>query len=411
MEKIIHQFKKNKSLFSFMALSYFDKAVIFLLPLLVLQLFKDQTVYLSIEYIYSITIVIIPFLDLGLSGYFFYIYRNEPDKRKVVNDITRIFHLIYFGLCLIGIALIAVHYYIYPIDNYIIYIVARAVFVITFSFLASYYRLINKPHNGLYVTIGSNVLSLLFLFSYVLLGLQFELWLIFIGQILFCILYFLKVSRDILLKWSRLYKKLRIAKTLKLSLLFSWPSIIQVFIMMYIANYGKIHALDNMTVDDGTLLSLTQRFSMLIQLTHASVLAFIIKEMYISGNILEIKKGILFKYLLLLSASTFVVLFIIIGYLVYYDYEFGNVAFIVLAITLYTYIWCITSYLETYYSRENKNSIKLYLAGINAIFFILILSLNALGYLERIVLAMLVSTLITLIASIIILKKRKYYLT
>jgi O-antigen/teichoic acid export membrane protein len=179
---------------------------------------------------------------------------------------------------------------------------------------------------------------------------------------------------------------------------------------MYIANYGKIHALDNMSLDDGTLLSLTQRFSMLIQLTHASVLAFMIKEMYVTGNVKEIQKGILYKYLLLLTASTFVVLVIIMGYLVYYDYELSNIVFIVLAITIYTYIWCITSYLETYYSRENKNSIKLYLAIINGFFFILILSLKDLGYLERITLAMLVSTLITLVASIIILIRRNYYL-
>ncbi|MEZ4792893.1 MAG: hypothetical protein R2783_05385 [Gelidibacter sp.] len=410
MKRIIQQFHKNKSLFSFMALSYFDKAIIFLLPLLVLQLFKDQTVYLSIEYIYSITIVVIPFLDFGLSGYFFYLYRNAQDKKKVINDITRLFHLVYFALCIVGIALIVVHYFIFKIDDYIIYIVSRAVFVMTFSFLASYYRLINKPHKGLYVTIVANVLSLLFLFIYVFLGLQFELWLIFIGQILFCIVYFIKVARDVILKWSRVYKKLQISPTIKQSLLFSWPSIIQVFIMMYIANYGKIHALDNMSLDDGTLLSLTQRFSMLIQLTHASVLAFMIKEMFVSGHEKEIQKGILFKYLLLLTASTFAVLAMIIGYLVYYDYEFGNVVFIVLAITIYTYIWCITSYLETYYSRENKNSIKLYLALINGFFFILILSLKDFGYLERITLAMLVSTSITLMASIVILKKRKYYL-
>ena len=79
-----------------MVLSYCDKAVIFLLPILVLQIFKDQTVYLSIEYIYSVTIVIIPFLDLGLVGYFFYIYRNKEDKRKIVNEVTKIFHVVYF---------------------------------------------------------------------------------------------------------------------------------------------------------------------------------------------------------------------------------------------------------------------------------------------------------------------------
>ena len=91
---------------------------------------------------------------------------NEPNKKKVIIEITRIFHLIYFTLCIIGIGSIVFHYYIYNIDEHIIYIVSRAIFVMAFSFLASYYRLINKPHNGLYVTIIANVLSLIFLFFF-----------------------------------------------------------------------------------------------------------------------------------------------------------------------------------------------------------------------------------------------------
>ena len=159
-----------------MALSYFDKAVIFLLPILVLQLFKDQTVYLSIEYIYSVTIVIIPFLDLGLVGYFFYIYRNKEDKRQIVNEVTKIFHIVYFILFALGLGIICVHYYVFSIDDNIIYIVSRAIFLSTFAFLSSYYRLKNKPERGLYVTITANVISLIFLFIYVLLGLEFDLW-------------------------------------------------------------------------------------------------------------------------------------------------------------------------------------------------------------------------------------------
>ena len=103
-----------------MALSYFDKAVIFLLPILVLQLFKDQTVYLSIEYIYSVTIVVIPFLDLGLAGYFYYIYRNKEDKQAILKKVLRIFHLLYGVLLIIGILLVAIHYFIFPFDDYII---------------------------------------------------------------------------------------------------------------------------------------------------------------------------------------------------------------------------------------------------------------------------------------------------
>tara|TARA_B110000046_G_scaffold164711_1_gene180494 strand:+ start:37802 stop:38995 length:1194 start_codon:yes stop_codon:yes gene_type:complete len=396
-----------------MALSYFDKAVIFLLPILVLQLFKDQTVYLSIEYIYSVTIVIIPFLDLGLVGYFFYIYRNKEDKRQIVNEVTKIFHIVYFILFALGLGIICVHYYVFSIDDNIIYIVSRAIFLSTFAFLSSYYRLKNKPERGLYVTITANVISLIFLFIYVLLGLEFDLWVIFIGQILFCVLYFFKVARLIILKWRKQYQNTQIKSVLKASILFSWPSIIQVFIMMYIANYGKINALEMMSLNDGTLLSIIQRFSMLVQLTHGALLAFMIKEIYVSGNILEIKTNLLKKYFAALVFSIFCVLCLTIGYFSFNDVHY-DLNRLILALTFiigYTFIWCFTSYLEVYYSRENKNKIKLYLAIINAIFFVGILNISGLGYLEKITAAMFFSTLVTFIISLAVLKQRKYYLS
>ena len=394
-----------------MALSYFDKAVIFLLPILVLQLFKDQTVYLSIEYIYSITIVIIPFLDLGLAGYFYYVYRNKEDKEAIINRVVKIFHLLYFGLFTLGAGLIVCHYFIFPFEDYIVYIVSRALFLCTFAFLSSYYRLLNKPQNGLFVTISANIISLLVLFIYVFLEMEFELWLIFIGQILFCVIYFIKIVINLISKWHQQYHELQIAKLIKASLVFSWPTILQVFIMMYIANYGKINALDKMSLDDGTLLSLVQRFCMLIQLTHTSVLAFIIKDIYVVGDDKEIKKSNLYKYLFLITASTAAVLCLIFGYFSFYDYNFENFVFVVASIITYTYFWCIVSYLEIYYSRENKNIIKLYLACFNGLIFISVLLIDSLGYLEKITTAMFLSTFITMIVSLIILKRSKYYLS
>src|SRR5690606_24557555 len=171
----------------------------------------------------------------------------------------------------------------------------RLLFVLATVFFASYYRLTNRPEKAVYITLFSNVLSLSFLFGYFFSGLEFSLWLIFIGQILFAVFYLFKCVRDVFLKENEDFDNYKLKKLIISALLFSWPSIIQVFIMMYIANYGKLNALNSMSLDEGTLLSLTQRGSMLIQLTHASILAFLIKEIYVEKDILSIRKGILFK--------------------------------------------------------------------------------------------------------------------
>src|SRR5690606_39088827 len=95
LEKIIGFFNNNKTLFRFMSLSYLDKAIIFLLPLLVFQFFKDEKVYVSIEYIYSVTTVIIPLIDLGLSGYFFYVYRNSKNHETTLKTFVKSFQRLY----------------------------------------------------------------------------------------------------------------------------------------------------------------------------------------------------------------------------------------------------------------------------------------------------------------------------
>lgn len=395
-----------------MALSYFDKAVIFLLPILVLQLFKDQTVYLSIEYIYSVTIVVIPFLDLGLAGYFYYIYRNKEDKQAILKKVLRIFHLLYGVLFIIGILLVAIHYFIFPFDDYIIYIVSRALFLCAFAFLSSYYRLINKPHLALVVTISANVISLIVLFLYVLLGMQFELWIIFIGQILFCIIYFTKIISKVISKWHLEYRELDIVKLIKDSLAFSWPTILQAFIMMYIANFGKINALDKMSLDDGVLLSLTQRFSMIIFLTHSSLLAFFVKELYTIDDLFHIKKKLLFKYLSMLMTSVALVAVVSALYLFLNkeNLDLGRAATISSLIIIYTLMSCILAYLEMHYGRENKNIIKLYIAVFLGAVFMLLLYMINLDFLEKITLSMFVSTFAALLLSVFILYKRNYKL-
>lgn len=410
MEKIITLFKNNKMLFRFMALSYLDKAIIFLLPLLVFQFFKDQLVYVSIEYIYSITTVIIPLIDLGLSGYFFYAYRNSKDQEATLKAFVNSFQRLYLLISCLGLCFIAVNYYGFEYEPFIVFIVSRLLFVLATVFFASYYRLTNRPEKAVYITLFSNVLSLIFLFAYFFSGLEFSLWLIFIGQILFAIFYFLKCVLDVFFKRHEGFDHSKLKKLVINALLFSWPSIIQVFIMMYIANYGKINALTKMSLDHGVLLSLVQRFSMLIFLTHSSIWAFIVKDIYVEKNLFVIERKMLYKYLVFLTLASVFVIIVNQLFLVYNYVDLLRASTVSALIIGQTFFACIHAYLEMHYGRENKNIIRLYLAIFSGTVFIVLLMVLNMNFLERISIAMFVSTFATLLLSIFVLYRRNYKL-
>ena len=326
-----------------MALSYFDKAIIFLLPLVVLFFFKDKTVYVSIEYIYSITVVIIPLIDLGLSGYFLYAYRNSINREKSVNIFVNVFQRIYIFLFILGAAILIINYSLVEFNEFLLFIISRLLFVLATVFLASYFRLTNNPEKAVYITILSNILSLAFLVLYFLFDIEFSMWLIFFGQIIFAVGYFFKSLIDVFFLNGKV-SKLSVKAVIKQSLIFSWPSIIQVFIMMYIVNYGKINVLTKMTLDDGVLLSLVQRLSMVIFLTHSSIWAFLIKDVYIEKNLFIIKRSIVYKYLVFLTLALMVIT-IVAGVYIFYNYTyFTRVSLISILIIGQVFFACIYNY-------------------------------------------------------------------
>lgn len=395
-----------------MALSYLDKAVIFLLPIIVLFFFRDKTVYVSIEYIYSITIVLIPLIDVGLSTYFFYQYRNSDDHNKTVETFKKVFQRLYLVISFLGLFAILLNLFVFEYEKFIVFIVFRILFVLVTTFLASYYRLINKPEKVVLITIVSNFISLSFLLFYFFFDYDFSLWLIFAGQILFSLFYFFKSFNLVFLVKQSTVSFNKIKTVLKGSVMFSWPTIIQIFLIMYITNYGKIHALTNMPIEDGVLLSLIQRFSMVIFLTHSSLLAYMVKSIYIEKNILGINKKILFKYLGLLI-MTMIIVMLISGIYLVYNYDQDNVQrpiFIATLIIVQTFMSCVYAYLELNYGRENKNIIKLYLAIFGAVLFFSLLMFLKIDFLEKIAIAMFISTFASLLLSVTILYKRNYKL-
>ncbi|MDO1502195.1 hypothetical protein Q2T40_18840 [Winogradskyella maritima] len=402
-------FLNNKGLLKYMALSYFDKAIIFLIPLLVFKFFDDAAIYLNIEYIYSVSTVVIPLVDLGLSSYFYYAYRHSEDRKATQQKFTRNFNVLFLTLSSIGLGLILFQKNDLVDIIFIEFIVVRVLFTILSVYYSSYFRLSGEPQKALYVTLSSNVISILFIGAYFFLDIDFSLILVFLGQIICVFIYIIFVIIGFVMSKHSDLDFNSLKNIFFRSLRFSWPTILQAFIMMYITNYGKINALTKLNLDDGVLLSLTQRFSMVIFLMHTSILSYFAKDIFI-GETYGIQKKYFNKYIILLTTTMLVILFLVVGYVAYsYETAVRELTISVLLV-VGTYFSCVIAYLEVHYSRENKNIFKLYLAILSGAIFMFVLWTYNNDFLSSFALAMNLSAFGCLTITVWILYKRNYKL-
>lgn len=400
-------FNENRGLISFTFFNLIDKAFVFLLPFAVLTLFHAKAEYVQLEYIISTVNIFATFSDLGVNGYMFYLYQRTQEKSIAITISRFTSERIFLLLLLVSILIVFFHTYLATIDVLIYYILTRVLFHYITTFFTSYFRLLDEPIKAVYVSLIVNVTSLLFLLIAYQSGVTFSLWLIFVPQAGLVLFYLLKIVIEFKPNALSLKKS---ANTIIDSLKFSWPSIIQVFLMVYMANYGKINALDKLSTQEAVFLGYTLRFCMIIQLAHASLVGFYAKSILsgedqysMSNKILKLYAGVL------LLCYGFVVAALVIQQ-TYFSVEPGRYMLVIL-FSLYTLFWCFYSYLEMYYARINRNRIKLYLTFAILMVFIGILNLLPFDLLYNIAFAMFCSIFIGLILNIIILKKLKFRLS
>ena len=235
------------------------------------------------------------------------------------------------------------------------------------------------------------------------------LWLIFIPQLVLVLYYLVRIVST--LDKSSFSFRASVNTILK-SLEFSWPSIIQVFLMVYMANYGKVNALDKLPKEDAVFLGYSLRFCMLIQLAHASLVGFYAKSILAGEDLLNISTGIMKLYA---GTLIFTIILVVSGTFIYQAYiireeHLNERILLIVLLSMYTLLWCFYSYLEMYYARINMNRIKMYLTF--AILFVFIVALKFLpfGLLQNIAYAMFLSILVGLIANILVLKKLNFRL-
>ena len=404
-QNIIKIKNKNKGLIYYGLWNILDKGFVFLLPILVLKLFNASEEYIQLEYIISIVTLVATFFDGGLNSYMFYFYQKAKDKRNALIISQKINAFFYSILLFTGLLLILFDFFIIEINDFLIFIVFRCLFIYFSKYLISYYRLKDKPTNAIYFSLSVNFLTAFVLLFYYLNKEVFNLYYYFGPQIIAIFL----TSFFVLKSFKKLQKiKIKFWNYIKNSFLFSWPMIIQAALMMYLANYGKIYALDNLTENEGVILGLTTRLSIIIQLAHGTFIGYYAKKILINENFLIIQKSLLIQYLIILF-SCFAIVVILITTINYtFNFELHNLLIIQSLLILYTLFWCIFSYFELYFQRINKNIYKLYFVIVNVILFSGLIIMLPYEFLLKFSISLFLSTAIVLIINFFTLKKLSF---
>lgn len=341
--------RNNRSLFLYLFLTYLDKGLYFILPIAVLYFTKDSSIYNKVEYICSITNILVPFLSF-ISSYSFFGYKEAKDKRIFIQE-----YLLYSNSAVIavGIACMVLANLMAlcgfnSMDGIALFLSIRTTFYVFVQYINCYYRLVDKPVKSLFYSIVINITSLITIAGLFLVnGNKFATEGFFLPELLaivFSILFIVRSKRD---KVDFSSIRVFIINATR----FSWPIILNSTAVAFVANYGKIYAYNFLTDYEMYCLSFLLRIVMIIEMAHASLVSFFSKDIYL--------KGFTKKFLITYSS---IICFTIVG--VSCLMHIYNCVFAERYIPLNGSFWLVIFYalfhmigavLEIDYGRNNKN--------------------------------------------------------
>jgi len=348
-------FKINSEFYKFTTLNILDKAIAYVTPLLILHFFNDIYLYNSIEFVYSMTLIINIVIDFGLRGYMNYSFRFEKKVEDYTSSIIKTFNflLLIYSILFILIFLISKNYL--QIDYTIIYLIfLRGIYLSIINIYRVYFRLNSNPIYIFIISIPIQIFTVILILIIYHFNKQFYLHYFFISILIFLIFYFIKM----ILKKEIQFNLFENIKFIKQSLKYYWAIIFSSIISIMIGNYAKVYSYLNLSEIETAKISFLLRTLMLIQLMHASFAAFNLKKIF-SNSSKVISKKLFYSYLIILLFSSILVMIFISTYSKYLDLNYTiDLTFIFLYI--YVLSWCVGAYFEQYISKFNKNISILY---------------------------------------------------
>jgi hypothetical protein len=366
--------KNLQNIYSYSVLNFIDKGLIFLTPLIILKFFDDKVLYNTIEYVYSISTILVIFFDLGLKNYIFFYLKKSKTYNHDLNNINNTFYFYIFYI-FVFLGIILTLYYLNNLNHlkYILgLIIIRILYLTIINFYKIVYRANDIPSKIFIFSIPVSLVTFVLLYiNYVFLNFD-NLLIFFMAQSLFLILYII-VKFNFKSIVTKINSKIIL---LKKSLKFTFPLMLSVMFYNSMMNYGKIYSFNFLNVEEMTFLSFSQRLFIILTFFHATYIGFFQKKIYLTSDN-HFNKRLFINYFLLIILINIILTFSSSYISTIFNVRITNFNIIVLLST-HSCLWCFSAYFETYLTKTNNNNFIMKSTIFSMIVFIF--TLNILTY-------------------------------
>ena len=371
LTSILKNYRQRKGLIFFFILTYFDKVVSFALPLSILFIIKDKSLYTLVEVAFSYATILMVLIELGLSNYLFWGYKESENKDLFIEKSQVFFRGSILFYCILSALLLS---YLYTINHELLILFSvvaiRALFNYFVNFYSNIYRLKDIPSRIYLITVIVNLSSFFLLLMAYQFGMQYSILYFFLPSMILV----LGVSIKFLFQ-IRLFVFHEFLSFLKRALKFSWPIILNILTMSFINNYAKIYAYGHLPESEMVQISYIMRIGLIIQLSHAAYSSYFSKSLFMDKK-QDFNFRIFKQYSLIILFSVFLVVVAIQATNLLFD-SYIQIPFALSTILflLYIVLWCFTGYLELYFGVLNANRLILYYSIFSSVVYIILLKI------------------------------------
>jgi len=358
-----------KKLFNYSFFLFLDKGLAFALPLSILFITNNNTIYANLEAALALSVILIPFLDLGVKYYVGYCYKQEGNK--CFNRFNRL--LIILSL----VSLIVAFPLFFLSEFFFIFVLAilRSVHINLYQYGQIKGRLTDKLISPILINVAASCCALLMTIGIYYVGGNDKY--IVLSFFIFAPVLFLTLNiRHFQLSSFFKFDYHNTSQFITKCLIFSAPAIFNTLLVVGFANLTKIYVLENFGESEMVQYSFVFRLAMVIQMCHMAVSGYTCKFFLLSNDLRKMTS----YYLIYMVTLFLVTLCITVAVYMLSDlvsYELLRFDLLLVMAFAYTLFWCFSSFFDFIYVRINKT--KLMLVNSFVFFFTYILYYSFFG--------------------------------
>jgi hypothetical protein len=340
-----------KKLLNYSFFLFLDKGLAFVLPLSILFITNNKTIYSNLEAALALSVVLIPFLDFGIKYYVGYCFKQEGDK--CFNRFNRLLIVLSLLSLIVAIPL----FFISELFFIFVLAVLRSIHINLYQYGQIKGRLTDKLISPILINVAASCCALLMTIGIYYAGgndkyivLSFFIF----APVLFIILNIKHFQLNSFFKFDYHNTTQFITKCL----IFSAPAIFNTLLVVGFANLTKIYVLENFGESEMVQYSFVFRLAMVIQMCHMAVSGYTCKFFLLSNDLRKMTS----YYLIYMAALFLVTLCIAFGVYILSDfvsYELLSFDLLLVMAFAYTLFWCFSSFFDFIYVRINKTKLML----------------------------------------------------